>query len=92
VSTVHARGRVERSRNSHNRYPFDQTAAATVRDLLTTREVADRCRTSESTVRYWRHRGVGPQGYKVGRRVLYPADALDRWLREQHDLDADRRR
>ncbi len=39
--------------------------------LLTTEEVAQRFRTSPSTVRYWRSLGVGPQGVRVGRRVLY---------------------
>jgi hypothetical protein len=39
--------------------------------LLTTEEVAQRFRTSPSTVRYWRHLGTGPAGIRVGRRVLY---------------------
>ncbi|MFC4783291.1 helix-turn-helix transcriptional regulator [Nocardioides sp. MAHUQ-72] len=50
--------------------------------LLTTAEVAERCRTSPETVRYWRHVGRGPSGFKVGRRVLYPATEVDRWLEE----------
>lgn len=41
--------------------------------LLTTAEVAELYRTSPATVRYWRHTGYGPQGRKVGRRVLYDA-------------------
>ncbi len=44
---------------------------------LVTEEVAERFRTSPGTVRYWRHIGYGPQGIKVGRRVLYAeADVL----------------
>lgn len=39
--------------------------------LLTTEEVAARYRTSASTVRYWRAIGYGPEGRRVGRRVLY---------------------
>jgi hypothetical protein len=38
--------------------------------LLTTEEVADRFRTSPSTIRYWRHIGIGPAGVRVGRHVL----------------------
>jgi DNA-binding transcriptional MerR regulator len=38
--------------------------------LLTTEQVAQRFRTSPSTVRYWRHIGIGPDGFRVGRRVL----------------------
>lgn len=43
--------------------------------LLTTDEVAERFRTSPSTVRYWRHLGIGPAGIRVGRRVLGHASA-----------------
>jgi DNA-binding transcriptional MerR regulator len=46
---------------------------------LTTAEVAERYRTAESTVRYWRHIGYGPKGMKVGRRVLYAQAELARF-------------
>lgn len=48
--------------------------------FLTTEEVAEVARTSPSTVRYWRMQGTGPRGIKRGRRVLYPASAVQRWL------------
>jgi len=52
---------------------------------LTTNEVAERYRTVPATVRYWRWAGREPGtfGRKVGRRVLYAEDRLDRWDREQ---------
>lgn len=50
-------------------------------DFLTTEEVARLCRTSPSTVRFWRHKGTGPLGFAVGRRVLYSRAEVDRWLR-----------
>ncbi|MFI5803002.1 helix-turn-helix domain-containing protein [Streptomyces sp. NPDC051561] len=50
---------------------------------LTTAEVAERYRTAPSTVRYWRHVGYIPGGFKRGRRVLYDPAALDRWDAEQ---------
>lgn len=46
---------------------------------LTTDEVAAKYRTQPSTVRYWRHIGYGPIGVKVGRRVLYATDELERF-------------
>jgi DNA-binding transcriptional MerR regulator len=46
---------------------------------LTTSEVAQRYRTAESTVRYWRHVGYGPKGMKIGRRVLYSEAELTRF-------------
>lgn len=48
---------------------------------LTTAEVAERCRTAESTVRYWRQIKKGPRGIKVGKRVLYPEAELLRYER-----------
>lgn len=51
--------------------------------FLTTAEVAQRYRTAESTVRYWRHIGQGPRGVRVGRRVLYRLSECERWEREQ---------
>lgn len=47
--------------------------------LLTTEEVAARFRTSPATVRYWRHIGIGPAGVRVGRRVLYDEQEIERW-------------
>ncbi|MBF6046019.1 helix-turn-helix domain-containing protein [Streptomyces sp. NRRL B-1677] len=48
---------------------------------LTTAEIAERYRTSESTVRYWRQLGKGPRGIKIGKRVLYPEVELLRYER-----------
>jgi len=49
---------------------------------LITEEVAERFRTSPETVRYWRHIGKGPKSFKVGRRVLYAEEEVERWLEE----------
>ena len=51
--------------------------------LLTTTEVADICRTSGETVRYWRFAGTGPRGFRLGRRVVYPESEVRRWLAER---------
>jgi excisionase family DNA binding protein len=48
---------------------------------MTTDEVAEVCRTSPSTVRFWRHAGRGPRSMKVGRRVLYAQGDVEVWLR-----------
>lgn len=47
---------------------------------LTTNELAELCRTSPETVRYWRHVRQGPPSFKVGRRVLYEAAEVTSWL------------
>ena len=51
---------------------------------LTTPEVAQLCRTSAETVRYWRHVGQGPASFKVGRRVLYDERDVTAWLESLH--------
>ena len=56
---------------------------------LTTEEVAQRFRTQASTVRYWRHTKRGPQGVRVGKRVLYPESEVARWEREQLQTQVD---
>ncbi len=61
---------------SHRREPL------TMGKYLTTAEVADLCRTSPETVRFWRHVQRGPASFKVGRRVLYDADDVAAWLRK----------
>jgi len=50
---------------------------------LTTREVAERLRQPEGTLRYWRCKGIGPPSLKAGRRVLYPSRLLLEWEDKQ---------
>jgi hypothetical protein len=40
-------------------------------------------RTPVATLRYWRHLGVGPAGFRIGRRVIYRRGDVDRWLSER---------
>jgi excisionase family DNA binding protein len=54
-----------------------------VERLLTTEEVADLLRTTASTVRYWRHVGTGPRGFRAGRRVLYAEADIEAWIAQQ---------
>jgi predicted DNA-binding transcriptional regulator AlpA len=64
-----------------------QVAALPEDDLLTTDDVAALTRSPASTVRYWRHTGVGPRGFRIGRRVLYRRGEVLRWLAEQEAVD-----
>ncbi len=49
---------------------------------LTLAEVAVHYRTTEGTVRYWRHCGYGPKGVKLGTRVLFPVPEIERFDRQ----------
>jgi predicted DNA-binding transcriptional regulator AlpA len=60
-------------------------------ELLTLPEVADLLRTPAATLRYWRHLGVGPPSFRLGRRVLYRRSELERWVAERHDAEVDLR-
>jgi hypothetical protein len=60
-------------------------------ELMDTAEVARFCRTVPATVRYWRHQGTGPNGFRVGRRVLYRRSTVLEWLSRQESADQDRR-
>lgn len=55
-------------------------------ELLTITEVAAIVRAPVATLRYWRHLGTGPRGFRVGRGVRYwHREVLD-WLRKQSDV------
>lgn len=49
-------------------------------DNITTEEFAEIARTSPATIRYWRHVGTGPTGFKLGRRVLYDRQEVLAWI------------
>jgi predicted DNA-binding transcriptional regulator AlpA len=57
---------------------------------LTTAEVAQRLRQPESTVRYWRHKGIGPRGIRIGRRIVYRTSEIDRFERAAESEQAER--
>ena len=49
-------------------------------ELLTISEAAELLRAPVATLRYWRHRNIGPHSFRVGRRVLYRRDDLRTWI------------
>jgi DNA-binding transcriptional MerR regulator len=55
---------------------------------LTTAEVAELCRTSPETVRYWRNVGKGPRCFKLGRRVLYAIEDVEDFVAQARQVGA----
>jgi excisionase family DNA binding protein len=53
-------------------------------DLLLMEEVAALTRQSVSTIRWLRHRGQGPAGFRLGRRVVFRRAEVERWI-AQHE-------
>ena len=52
-------------------------------ELMTIKEVAALVRVPEATLRYWRHLGTGPRGFRIGRSVRYWRNDVMHWLEEQ---------
>ena len=51
--------------------------------LLTLAEAAGVLRAPVETMRHWRKVGKGPEGFKVGRRVVYRESDVLRWIDDQ---------
>jgi excisionase family DNA binding protein len=63
----------------------DARATDVTSELMTAGEAASYLRIPLATLRYWRHLGVGPAGFHLGRRLVYRRTDLDQWISEQHD-------
>ena len=61
----------------------DDDARTAAAELLTLAEAAVVLRTPVAMLRYWRHLGVGPDGFRLGRRVVYRREDVDRWVTVQ---------
>jgi excisionase family DNA binding protein len=53
--------------------------------LMTLSDLSDMLGVPVATLYGWRHRGEGPQGYRIGRHVRYRREAVEEWLRAQAD-------
>jgi excisionase family DNA binding protein len=63
-------------------------ASRVVSDLMTLLEVAAYLRVPVATLRYWRHLGRGPAGFRLGRRVMYRREDVERWIGERQQAQA----
>jgi DNA-binding transcriptional MerR regulator len=48
--------------------------------LLTIEETSGITRQPVGTLRYWRHRGIGPPSARIGRRIMYRESDVLAWL------------
>ena len=55
--------------------------------LLTLQEVAVVVRVPVVTLRYWRHLGIGPRSFRIGRGVRYWRTEVFAWLDDQTNSD-----
>ena len=56
-------------------------------ELLTVDEVASALRIDRKTLLNWRALGRAPEGFRVGRAVLFPRDGVRKWLDAQRAAD-----
>jgi len=56
-----------------------------VERLLTIVELSEMLGIPVDTLYGWRHRGEGPQGYRIGRHVRYRRAAVEAWLEGRLD-------
>lgn len=55
----------------------------TLNEISTTEEAARFLRLKKQTLELWRLRGTGPAFLKLGRRVVYRREALERFMAER---------
>ena len=55
--------------------------------LLTSEEVAEYLGIPVATLYQWRHKGCGPDAYRVGKHLRYDPVAVRAWLEEHLAVD-----
>jgi hypothetical protein len=57
--------------------------------LLNTAEAAEILHVPPATMRWWRHKGVGPKGFRLGRRLIMSKQSdIESWLDQQYNAEA----
>lgn len=56
--------------------------------ILGTQQLSAETGIPVGTLRFWRHVGLGPVSFKLGRRVVYRRDEIDRWLADSEEATA----
>jgi hypothetical protein len=54
--------------------------AETAAGLMDNTEFARRVNRSVETIRYWRKRGFGPKGFRLGLRVMYVTSEVEQFI------------
>ena len=50
-------------------------------EYVTTKELAEMCRVSVITVRFWKRRQIGPKPVRIGGINLYRRDEAEQWAK-----------
>lgn len=68
-----------------SRDPRGYVVPGDVERLLTITELSEMLGIPVDTLYGWRHRGEGPQGYRIGRHVRYRRATVEAWLEGRLD-------
>lgn len=60
------------------------------RKILRLEEISEATGLPVATLRWYRHRGVGPRTWRLGRRVVAYADDVAAWIEEQANAQTGR--
>jgi DNA-binding transcriptional MerR regulator len=52
--------------------------------LLSIAEASGRTTVPVPTLRFYRHKGIGPKSFKLGGRVVYKESDVELWIEEQY--------
>jgi hypothetical protein len=58
---------------------------STIPELMSLRQVSERLRVPETTLRTWRHRGHGPASFKIGAAVVYHRADVDAFASQREE-------
>ena len=55
--------------------------------ILSKREVSEAYGWSVFTLNDWRQKGTGPRSFRIGGRVAYKVEDIERWIEDQYNDD-----
>ena len=61
----------------------DTSTRSELPELLSLKDLAEYLGYPPSTIHYWRLRGRGPRGFRVGKQLRFRAEDVRAWLDEQ---------
>ncbi len=54
-------------------------------DIKDMQWVSERTGVPLNTLRWYRHNGVGPKSFKLGRRVMYAVEDVEQWIEQARE-------
>lgn len=74
--------------NTSNETVSAQVGQAPAHHLMTMEEVSAETRIPVNTLRFYRHKGVGPKFAKLGGRLMARRDEVGKWIDEAFEAEA----